>query len=227
MTMRSRHSRTFRVPVFAAALAPALAMLAMLCASARALPADGPLSAAPDTSAAVPRPARPDSARADTVSAKDLPTKWTMDELKTILTKETGEKTVRGYKEPKNGRLAMLCALLVPGLGQMYNERPVKAAIAAGAETYYLSWILLNARYSTREKRLRSQFPVGSFQWNNHDFFVHEYHERSIDYIWWSGGIALITIIDAYVDAHLFDMRFKVKPAASGDRIGFEIALDY
>ena len=150
-----------------------------------------------------------------------------MDELKAILTAETGERIVGGYREPKNGRLAMLCALLVPGLGQMYNEKPLKAAIAAGAETYYLSQILLNLRYSAREKKLRGQFPVGSSQWEFHDFFVQEYRERSIDNTWWSGGIMLITIIDAYVDAHLFDMRFKVKPAASGDRVGFEIALDY
>lgn len=217
-----------RFPRFAAVLAPALILSAMLSVSARALPAGDPSATSPDTSAALaPRPAPPDSARADTISAKNLPSRWTMDELKTILTRETGEKTVGGYREPKNGRLAMLCALLVPGLGQMYDEEPLKAAIAAGAETYYMSQILLNLRYSAREKKLRGQFPVGSYEWNFHDAFAEEYRQRSVDYRWWTGGVMLIAIIDAYVDAHLFDMRFKVKPAASGDRVGFEIALDY
>jgi hypothetical protein len=225
--MRLRESETHRIWRHVAARAGALVVVALLFVSARPLPATALPAAAQDTSAALRRPSGADTAASDTAAARKLVHPWTMDQLKGILQRETGERKEGVYKEQRSGRLAMLYALLVPGLGQIYNEKPFKAAIAAGAETFYLSQVLLNERYSERQKKLRSQFPVGSSEFEFHDFWVGEYHQRSIDYIWWSGGVLFITIVDAYVDAHLFDMRFKVKPAASRDRVGLEIALDY
>jgi hypothetical protein len=202
--------------------------------------------AAPDTSAAAV--ARPDSARMDSSTAAPRDTSaaaqrqtsaraeadtslagmWTMDELKGILGEETGglEKGEE-YKERKNGRVAMACALLVPGLGQMYNEKPLKAAIAVGLESFYLSQIAMNRRLREREKLVRDAYEPGSRQWNYHDRWVTEYWDRSVDWIWWSGAVILGIVIDAYVDAKLDDMRFKVEARASEGDVGLSLLVRY
>ncbi len=165
-------------------------------------------------------------ARPDTVAAPEKKSAWAMDELKKVLGEETSGFKGGVYQERKNGRVAMLCALLFPGLGQIYNEKPFKAALAAGVETYYLSQILLNRRYREREKDIRDAFrvkPKPSSEWTYHDRWVKEYWERSVDWIWWSSGALVVIMIDAYVDAHLDDMRFTVE--ARGVEEGVEVGF--
>jgi len=196
--------------------------LVLSCAPLPALSAavqDTTAAAAGDTTVVVPQ---------DTTAATRTRALWTMDELKRVLGEETGglrEGTV--YRERKNGRVAMACAVLIPGLGQMYNEKPLKAAIALGLESYYLNQIAMNRRLREREKILRDADPAGSASWKNHDRWVTEYGERSVDWIWWSGAVILAVVIDAYVDAKLDDMRFKVEARASEDNVGVSLLVRY
>jgi hypothetical protein len=190
--------------------------------------AAGPHAPAPrDTMAAAPRDT---SAYAGADSSLAGPNKamWTMDELKRVLGEETGglAKGVE-YKERKSGRVAMVCALLVPGLGQMYNEKPFKAAIAVGLESFYLSQIAMNRRLREREKLVRDAYEPGTRQWNYHDRWVTEYWDRSVDWIWWSGAVVLGIVIDAYVDAKLDDMRFKVEARAADGDVGLSFLVRY
>jgi len=171
---------------------------------------------------------RADSVRADTLGGSEKKSVWKMDELKRVLGDETGTLAPGvKYRERKNGRVAMACALLVPGLGQIYNEKPLKAAIALGAETFYMSRVLMNRRYWEREKVVRDTFPVDSYQWLIHDRWVKEYWERSVDWIWWSSAALLVVVIDAYVDAHLDDMRFRVEPRATDEGVGLSFVVPY
>ena len=156
---------------------------------------------------------RADTALADTLHALEHGPVWPVNELKRVLGEETGQgKPSANYTERKSGRLAMACALLVPGLGQMYDEKPLKAAVALGAETFYLGHIFMNRRYWDREKKVRDEFDVNSSEWLFHDRWVKEYWERSIDWIWWSSAVVFVIVVDAYVDAHLYDMRFRIEP---------------
>jgi hypothetical protein len=167
-------------------------------------------------------------AEADTSVAARETALWTMEELKRVLADETGgNKEGKAYKERKSGRVAIVCALLVPGLGQMYNEKPIKAAIALGLESYYLSQIAMNRRLREREEIIRDSFLPKSSSWSYHDGWVTEYGERSVDWIWWSGAVILAVVIDAYVDAKLDDMRFKVEARASGDNVGVSLLVRY
>jgi len=146
---------------------------------------------------------------------------WGPERLKTLLQAQSvGLDTRSGrIKEEKNARLAMLCSLLFPGLGQLYNERPIKAAIAMGIETFYLGQILLNYRYAKREERLRDRYPPESYEYYVHNVWVDEYKARAVDWIWWSGGAIFLIIVDAYVDAHLYDMNVDVNAGIRDDRI--------
>ena len=196
-----------------------------------ALPARAPLDtiagAAKDTAVVATRDSTA-VAGADTSAAARKHPVYTMEELKLVLADETGGmKDGATYKERKSGRVAMACALLVPGLGQMYNEKPVKAAIALGLESYYLSRIAMNRRLRERERIVRDSFPLKSSLWNYHDGWMTEYYERSVDWIWWSGAVILAVVIDAYVDAKLDDMRFKVEARASGGNVGVCLLVRY
>jgi hypothetical protein len=153
---------------------------------------------------------------------------WTMDELKRVLREETGGiGEGQTYRERRSGRVAMACAVLVPGLGQMYNGKPLKAALTLGLETFYVSQIAMNRRLWAREKIVRDGFPQPSAEWNYHNGWVTEYWERSVDWIWWSGVVVLGIVIDAYVDAKLDDMRFKVEARASAGNVGVNLLVRY
>lgn len=150
---------------------------------------------------------------------------WTKEELKEVIERQSGiiaeeEQTWENTKSPKT---AMLCALLVPGLGQIYNDRPFKAMIAFGVETFYLSQIALNKRYAERQRNLRDQYdyedPDERNQWIFHDIWATEHDERAQDWVWWSVGIIAIIVLDAYVDAHLHDMRIEVGKRPQQDEV--------
>lgn len=169
-----------------------------------------------------------DSSRADTLGASERGPVWPMDDLKRVL----GEETARGkpganYAERKSGRVAMVCALLVPGLGQMYDEKPFKAAVALGAESFYVGHVFMNRRYWEREKKVRDTFPVKSSEWLFHDRWVTEYWERSVDWIWWSSAVIFVIVVDAYVDAHLDDMRFRVEPRPAERGVAVSFVIPY
>jgi hypothetical protein len=163
----------------------------------------------------------------DTIRGDEAGNIWTKEGLKEILVEQSGFGPEAEARPRKNARLAMLCTLLFPGLGQMYNERPFKAIIAMGVESFYLSRILLNHRYSQRAERLRDSLPIGSSEWNRQDWWVEEYKERRLDWIWWSSGVLVILLIDAYVDAHLYDMKVSVEGVSleGGGGIGFVFAF--
>lgn len=85
---------------------------------------------------------------------------------------------------------AVIRSALLPGLGQWYNDQKLKALIVLGGELalagnaiYYNQMALKSSTYDEREfyRDLRGRF------------------------IWWFAGIYLLNLLDAYVDAYLWD----------------------
>lgn len=168
-------------------------------------------------------PEQMDSAGVDSTES------WTIMELKEVLNRETGAVPEgAGWKKKKNARVAMLCALVFPGLGQMYNEKPYKAVLAMGLETFYLSQILFKYRAEARERKLRDSYDRYlegdeiNPNWYYHDIWYNEYKEQKIDWVWWSAGLLVALIFDAYVDAHLHDMNFQ-----PGENGGLTFSFDF
>ena len=77
------------------------------------------------------------------------------------------------------------------------------------------------------EKVIRDGYPANSSDWRFHDAWVTEYWDRSVDWIWWSAAAVLVIVIDAYVDAHLDDMRFEVSPRSTADGVGLQFVFRY
>lgn len=97
-----------------------------------------------------------------------------------------------GIKSPTG---AVIRSTLVPGWGQMYNGKWLKALIVVGTEAGLAgNAMLMNSRM------LNSNTP------DEREFY--QYHRGT--FVWWFVGIYLLNILDAYVDAQLFE--FDVSP---------------
>ena len=97
--------------------------------------------------------------------------------------------TAQSAKKPPSPRLALFSAL-IPGGGQLYNRRWIKALVFAGAEAYYISqWQISRDRYNNYD----DAFPISR----------GGYLERRNKFAWWVGIYYVMGMLDAYVDAHL------------------------
>ena len=180
-------------------------------------------------------------AAADTTGRNEPHQEWSSDEIKDLLARETGEPDIEGtmWQKRKNPRTAMLCALIFPGLGQVYNEKALKAVIALGVETYYIMNVVHNYRKADDYLKERDSYdkyvscgPQDTLtcinpDWSLSNSWHEEYKERTIDWIWWTSAAVLVIMLDAYVDAHLHDMRFRLETARRGGGTGLAVVVDF
>ncbi|MBC8181230.1 hypothetical protein H8E88_08900 [candidate division KSB1 bacterium] len=117
----------------------------------------------------------------------------------------------------KNPTGAMIRSLVFPGLGQWYNNKKFKALIVFCAET----GLLANAIY------LNQQLVKSTEDWER-NFYIEN---RNIS-VWWLIGVTLLSLTDAYVDAHLADFdespilsSIKFQPIVATRDVGFEVSL--
>ena len=114
---------------------------------------------------------------------------------------QTGEKESETRPpKPPNPRMALFAGL-IPGGGQLYNRRWLKAIFFAGAEAYYLSqWETARARY----RNYNDDYPISQ----------NRYLERRNKFAWWVGIYYVMGMVEAYVDAHLITFPEEtVEPA--------------
>ncbi len=123
--------------------------------------------------------------------------------------------------ETKSPTGAMLRSLALPGWGQFYNGKWFKGVLAMGVET----GLVLNAIY------LDAQLD------NSTDPFNQEFYRnnRNLSF-WWLGATILLSMLDAYVDAHLYhfdessDLSFQCRVPdkfTSSGWLGRQVFLTY
>jgi len=85
---------------------------------------------------------------------------------------------------------AMIRSLIIPGWGQVYNKKYVKAILIFCAESGLLAnSIYLNQKYKASKTELEREFYINNRNLSN----------------WWLVGVILFSMADAFVDAHLAD----------------------
>lgn len=93
-------------------------------------------------------------------------------------------------QQARNPTAAMLRSLVFPGWGQWYNGKRLKALLAFGAEAGLIAnTIYQNQKVQSSTTRLERDYYLENRRLSN----------------WWLAGVALYSMIDAYVDAHLSD----------------------
>ena len=103
-------------------------------------------------------------------------------------------------RNPKNPTGAMLRSLAFPGWGQLYNGKWIKAGLVFMGET----GLVINALYWDHQAEKATN------SWDR-DFYRDN---RNLSF-WWLAAVVLLSMGDAYVDAHLSD--FDVSTDLSTD----------
>jgi hypothetical protein len=195
----------------------ALIVLAFAATAALAV-AEGDSSATvPIDSTGLSSPAA--SAQPDTMSLDDR------TRIKAALERMSREEVDGQYEwqRRKNPKVAMLSSMALPGLGQLYNGRRIKVAVAAGFFSYYFGNVILNNSKAEFFEAQRNQHPTGSGEWNNLNQFVDFHKEEARTFVWWSGLVWVLALVDSWIDAHLYDIRAYTPPAVgSPSAAGFQ-----
>jgi len=129
----------------------------------------------------------------------------------------------------QNPTRAMLYSALLPGGGQIYNQQYVKAGVVIGLQAYLAGLAIYHDNKADDYKKLAA---------NTTDVYLNQlYRVRSQEFtakrtsdFWWIGVTAVISILDAYVDAHLSDFeaeKTRLHKRFEGDTIylGLEFKL--
>ena len=111
------------------------------------------------------------------------------------------------WERKKSPRVAMFSSMLLPGLGQMYNGRKWKAAAFFGGFTWFMAVAWTDRKLSDQWLARRDASDPGSLEYKLADLQYQFYRDQALNFAWWAGAVWLINVLDAFVDAHLFDVR--------------------
>ncbi len=107
---------------------------------------------------------------------------------------------LRTWQRRKSPRTALFSSLLVPGLGQLYNEREFWAMVAAGVEFYFLGTMVAEQRQTNRWR------VVANATNEDRDKVQFQLHRDNRTQATWLFGLsALLSGVQSYVDAHMSD----------------------
>ena len=143
----------------------------------------------------------------------------------------------RNWERRKSGRVALVSSLLVPGLGQLYNEREFWALVAVGVESYFIGNIVVEQRLTNRYRALANDDEIvlrrcvadssvdctlerQQFDLDQALFVLHR--DNRIQSTWVLGLVMLVSGLQAFVDAHLFDFDTSSPPQVRFEPIGLD-----
>jgi len=101
---------------------------------------------------------------------------------------------------------AMLYSAFVPGGGQIYNKAYLKAGVVVGLQSYLLANTLhqdaLVQDYKSKINKENDAFLIQSYRDKQ-----YEARQARTSGIWWMAIVSTLSVLDAYVDAHLTDFE--------------------
>jgi Family of unknown function (DUF5683) len=122
----------------------------------------------------------------------------------------------------KSPWFAVLQSAVVPGLGQIYNESYIKAPVIWGAAALLVyGWVYNNNKYSDFGK-LYQQYPndpYTSYYKKSRDF----YRDQRDLFTIYMGLLYFLNLVDAYVDAQLFDFNVTDGPINNSTMLNLRI----
>ncbi len=139
---------------------------------------------------------------------QDTVIRWNEDSL--IAARTASSDTV--FRKKKSATVAMLASMVLPGAGQIYNESYWKAPVVWGFGAYFYS---VYRDQNTQYQFFRSEYAASVDSTNTEgitglkkqrDF----YFSQRNTFGWYLAITYVLTLVDAYVDASLFN--FEVSP---------------
>ena len=128
-----------------------------------------------------------------------------------------GDTLLPSVRETRSPWLAVGLSAALPGAGQIYAKSYWKVPVIWGLGGYWVyEWVKQNDRYKDFGERYRQSIspttPLGSDQLLNLRNF---YRDQRDSFAWYMGFLYFLNLVDAYVDAQLYD--FDVTPELSLD----------
>lgn len=119
--------------------------------------------------------------------------------------------TLKKFKMKKSPTTAVLLSAVIPGAGQFYNESYWKIPIISGLVGYFgYEYFRNNNLYKDyRDQYAASQndtVPDGNLNLKSLREF---YRNQRDDFVWYFLIVYVVNLVDAYVDAHLFDFDVR------------------
>ena len=109
----------------------------------------------------------------------------------------------------KNPKVAFYFSL-IPGMGQVYNGKLLKSAIVIGLEIAAYNACLNNLDLYNNYDPDDDNYPLRK----------HRYLEKRNKYAWWIGFIYVYGMIDAVVDAHLYQFENLMESQLESEKKG-------
>lgn len=155
-------------------------------------------------------------------------------ERDTIFIENQDTVLLKSYAKRYNPRKALLLAAIVPGLGQIYNKKYWKLPLVYGG--FYLIGRQINFYndiYTTYKFQLFTNLETSATKSKVYPYYTTDQLRRIVDksrrerdfMVILMGGMYLLQIIDAHVDAHLkeFDLnpnlRVSLEPTITQDAL--------
>jgi hypothetical protein len=106
-------------------------------------------------------------------------------------------------KEKKSPKGALLRSLVLPGWGQFYNHAWWKGFLVIGGEVTFAA-VAVRQYLKSKDCLRKSRQTSGS----ESDYYLDRYKYYQVEmekYGWFFVGVLVFSMLDAYVDAHLYD----------------------
>jgi hypothetical protein len=130
---------------------------------------------------------------------------------------------------------ALARSVVFPGGGQFYNRRVLKGSMLFALENGLLIAVAVEWKKSDQHLKNFNNLPLGSPDkaW---EFELYEYYRdiRNL-HLWCVAGVVFFSMMDAYVDAHLFNFeREEIKevnltlvPKVEEKQLGFTLSINF
>jgi hypothetical protein len=111
----------------------------------------------------------------------------------------------------KSPTVAVLLSAVLPGTGQFYNHSYWKIPIIAGLSAYFgYEYFGNNNKFKDyRDKYDASVTPQNPFGDQDLKSLREFYRNQRDDFVWYFIIVYVVNLVDAYVDAHLFDFDVR------------------
>ena len=132
-----------------------------------------------------------------------------------------------------NHKVPLFLSMVIPGGGQIYNKRYIKACVYAAVEGIMIyGAIAQNGRYQDSKKKLRIyRQEEDYYKISEYEYYVDRYKRERNNFIWMGVASVLLSAGDAWVDSHFKSFRrdlfikgdeLSVKPSGTGLKLVYE-----
>ena len=137
--------------------------------------------------------------------------------------------TDKKFSMKKSPWLAVLFSAVVPGLGQVYNQSYWKVPLILGL-TGYLGYQFYDnyKKYKDYSNQYAaSQTPEKPYGDLNLQELREFYRNQRDDFVWYFTIVYVVNLVDAYIDAHLFDFDVREEKIERFGKVDKEYKLNF